>query len=71
MDIRNMPEPVEIMVGDQVLLQQDSFSSKGQTISARVIDVRKVLGLQSYVVEMEGGKLKVVGANQISRVKTP
>lgn len=65
-----MDEIINIEIGDQVtLVEQRGFSSQSQLVYATVVDVRMIMGKQTYVIEMEGGKRKVVGPNQIRRTE--
>jgi len=60
----------EIVVGDRVVLMESAFSGETREISAGVIEIRHILGKQTYVIETEKGKRKVVGASQISKIET-
>lgn len=57
-----------IAIGDQVTLVERSFTNDGQTITAKVIDIRSVLDKETYVVEISNGSRKVVGRKQITKV---
>jgi hypothetical protein len=59
----------EIVVGDQVILANQTLFGETRAISADVIEVRYILGKQTYVVETEQGKRKVVSASQISKIE--
>ena len=66
--IGNMME--EIVVGDRIVLMESAFSGEPREISAEVIEIRHILGKQTYVIETEKGKRKVVGASQISKIES-
>ncbi len=57
----------EFAVGDQVVIMEKGFSKESRQTTAKIIDVRLVLGKVSYTIETEGGKRRVVGASQVSR----
>jgi hypothetical protein len=59
----------EIAVGDQVSVIDSTFVQGNGTISAEVLEIRRVLGEQTYLIETEKGDRKLVGANQISQVE--
>jgi hypothetical protein len=59
----------EIAVGDQVWVIDSMFGGERVVISAEVIDTRRILGEQTYLIETEIGDQKLVGANQIGRVE--
>jgi hypothetical protein len=59
----------EILVGDNVYLVDKTFSGENRKISAEVIEIRHILGKQTYVVETEQGKRKVVSASQINKIE--
>jgi len=56
----------EIAVGDQVWVIDPMFVQSNGIISAEVIEIRRVLGEQTYFIETHMGERKLVGANQIS-----
>ncbi len=60
-------EKNEFSVGDLVIVNDTGFSSEPRAMTAKVIDVRCVLGMTSYVVEGDGGKRKVVSPKQIRK----
>jgi hypothetical protein len=63
-----MFEPAEkIAVGDRVMLLDRKFTGETEEIAAQVLEVREILGKETYVVETERGARKVVGASQVSR----
>lgn len=65
-----MDETTTIDIGDQVtLVEQRGFSGQSELVYATVVDVRVIMGKQTYVIEIEGGKRKVVGPNQIRRTE--
>ena len=68
MDNQTTPGNNEIAVGDQVVLTEKSFSDSPRMITAKIIDIRWILGKLSYVIETEEGKRKVVGPTQILRL---
>lgn len=59
----------EIAVGDRVWVSDSIFDGERGVISAEVIDTRRILGEQTYLIETEIGDQKLVGANQISQVE--
>ena len=54
-------------IGDQVLVTEMKFSGADQLIIATIVEVRHILGKQTYVIETEQGKRRVVGNNQVHR----
>jgi hypothetical protein len=59
----------EIAVGDRVWVIDPMFVQCNGTISAEVLEIRRVLGEQTYLIETEKGDRKLVSANQISQVE--
>ena len=59
----------EIAVGDRVWIIDSMFARERDVISAKVIDTRRILGEQTYLIQTEMGDQKLVGANQISQVE--
>jgi hypothetical protein len=59
----------EIVVGDRVWVVDSMVGGERGVISAEVIDTRRILGEQTYLIETEMGDQKLVGANQISQVE--
>jgi hypothetical protein len=59
----------EYAIGDAVILIEKSISGDAQSETAKVIDIREVLGKKTYVVETKAGSRKVVGARQIMRAE--
>ncbi len=59
----------EIAVGDRVWIINSMFAAERDVISAEVIDTRRILGEQTYLIQTEMGDQKLVGANQISKVE--
>jgi hypothetical protein len=57
----------EIRVGDQILII-DLSSPENQEILSEVIDIRRVLGRPTYLVETESGDRRLVGDHQILRL---
>jgi hypothetical protein len=60
----------EIAVGDRVWIIDSMFARERDAISAEVIDTRRILGEQTYLIQTEMGDQKLVGANQISQMET-
>ncbi len=56
------------VVGERVTLTDKTMAGDARKISAEVIEVREILGMQTFVVETETGKRKVVNANQLSKL---
>ena len=63
-------EEKEIIVGDRVWILDSMFFGESGVIAAEVMDTRRVLGEQTYLIETEMGERKLVGANQIRQVET-
>jgi hypothetical protein len=59
----------EIAVGDRVWIIDSMFARERDVISAEVIDTRRILGEQTYLIQTEMGDQKLVGANQIRQVE--
>ena len=59
----------EIAVGDQVWIIDPMFVQSSGIISAEVIEMRRVLGKQTYLIETSLGERKLMSANQISQVE--
>ena len=59
----------EIAVGDRMWIFDSMFGGERGVISAEVIDTRRILGEQTYLIETEMGDQKLVGVNQISQVE--
>jgi hypothetical protein len=58
-----------IAVGDQVWVIDPMFVRSNGIISAEVIEMRRVLGEQTYLIETSLGERKLLGANQISQLE--
>ncbi len=58
----------EILIGDRVLYLDSHLSGEALEVPAEVIDIRYILGKETYVIKTEQGKRKVVGANQIIKM---
>jgi hypothetical protein len=67
METNNLVDQTGIAVGDQVILTERSISNEEHLLTVKVIDVRWIMGKQTFVVETTDGKRKVVGPRQISR----
>jgi hypothetical protein len=59
----------EIAVGDRVWVIDPMVVQSDGIISAEVIEIRRVLGEQTYLIETQMGERKLVGLNQISQVE--
>ncbi len=59
----------EISTGDRVWVIDPMFVQSNGTISAEVIEIRRILGKQTYLIETEMGERKLVGANQIGQLE--
>jgi hypothetical protein len=59
----------EFAVGDRVWIIDSMFAGEREVISAKVLDSRRILGEQTYLVETETGDRKLVRANQIGQVE--
>ncbi len=59
----------EIAVGDRVWIIESIFAGESGLISAEVIDTRRILGKQTYLIETHMGERKFMGANQISQLE--
>lgn len=58
----------EIRVGDQILIIDLSLGGNRELLS-KVIDVRRILGKPTYLVETESGNRRLVGDHQILRIE--
>ena len=58
-----------IAVGDQVWVIDPMFVQSNGIISAEVIEMRRILGEQTYLIETPIGERKLISANQISQVE--
>jgi hypothetical protein len=58
-----------ITVGDQVQVIDPVIVQRIGTTSAKVVEIRRVLGEQTYLIELETGERKLLGAQQIRRVQ--
>lgn len=56
-----------IAVGDQVILTERGISNEEHLLTVKVIEVRWIMGKQTFVIETEDGKRKVVGSRQIAK----
>jgi hypothetical protein len=56
----------EIKVGDQIMIIDLSLGKYRELLS-EVIDIRRILGRRTYLVETESGDRKLVGDYQILR----
>lgn len=59
----------EIAVGDPVLVIDTMLAGETGAILAEVIEIRRILGEETYLIECETGDRKLVSANQISPVE--
>jgi hypothetical protein len=59
----------KIAVGDQVLVIDPVLTRESGAISADVVEIRRVLGEEAYLIETEMRERKLVGANQIRQVE--
>ena len=59
----------EIAVGDRVWVIDPMLVQSIGIMSAEVIEIRRVLGEQTYLIDTAIGDRKLVGANQISQVE--
>ena len=58
-----------ITVGDRVWVIDPIFVQSNGITPAEVIEIRRVLGEQTYLVETHMGERKLMGANQISQLE--
>ena len=58
-----------IAVGDRVWVIDPIFVQSNGIISAEVIEMRRVLGEQTYLIDTSLGERKLMSANQISQVE--
>lgn len=56
-----------IAIGDEVILTERSISNDEHLLTVKVIDVRWIMGKQTFVVETSDGKRKVVGPRQLAK----
>ena len=59
----------EIAVGDRVWIIDSMFAGESGLISAEVIDTRRILGEQTYLIETHMGERKLMGTNQIGQLE--
>ena len=59
-----------VTVGDQVQVIDPVIVQRVGTSSAKVVEIRRVLGEQTYLIEFETGERKLMGAQQIRRVQS-
>ena len=59
----------EIAVGDLVLVTDTILAEENGMIPAEVIEIRRILGEQTYLIECETGDRKLVSGIQISQVE--
>ena len=58
-----------IAVGDRVWVIDPMFVQSKGIISVEVLEIRRVLGAQTYLIETHMGERKLMGANQISQME--
>lgn len=58
-----------IAVGDRVWVIDPMFVQSNGITPAEVLEIRRVLGEQTYLIETHMGERKLIGANQISQVE--
>ena len=58
-----------IAVGDRVWVIDPMFVQSKEIISVEVLEIRRVLGAQTYLIETHMGERKLMGANQISQME--
>ena len=58
-----------IAVGDRVWVIDPMFVQSKGIISVEVLEIRRVLGEQTYLIETHMGERKLMGANQISQME--
>lgn len=58
----------QVSVGDDVIFIEKRMSGETNEVLAKVMEVRYILGKQTYVIEAENGKRRVVGESQISKI---
>jgi len=58
----------KISVGDRVVLKDKSITGEAAELPATILEIREILGKETYVVETAKGGRKVVGQSQILRV---
>lgn len=59
-----------ITVGDQVQVIDPVIVQRFGMSLAKVLEIRRVLGEQTYLIEFETGERKLLGAQQIRRVQS-
>lgn len=59
----------EISAGDRVWVVDPMFVQSNGRISAEVIEIRRILGKQTYLIETEMGERKLVGVNQMAQME--
>jgi hypothetical protein len=60
----------EIAVGDRVWVIDPILTRESGATSAEVLEIRRLLGGQTYLIEIEMREHRLVVANQISQVET-
>jgi hypothetical protein len=69
MERNGVSQEVDFEIGDQVaLVEKKSFGGEG-VVPATILEIRYILGKQTYVIETTGGKRRVVGASQVTRLE--
>jgi len=59
-------QEIVFAVGDEVFLVEKKISSGDVPTAAKIVEIRHILGKQTYVIETSEGKRKVVGASQLT-----
>jgi hypothetical protein len=59
----------EFAGGDRVLVFDKLVAGENGVICAEVIEIRRILGELTYLIETEDGDRKLVGAKQVSQVE--
>lgn len=57
----------ELTVGDQVILREKKYSGAEEQIIAKILEIRHILGEETYLIETGDGKRRVVSPNQVTR----
>lgn len=65
MDNKMFKPAEKIEVGDLVYVIDKKMTGETVEISAKILEIREILGKETYVIETEKGARKVVGGSQV------
>lgn len=69
MNARTIANRQEIALGDPVVVMDTRLAGETGAILGEVIEIRRILGEETYLIECETGDRKLVNANQIRPVE--